>query len=68
MVSKDMVDAAVGLSKLQFEVTTGRPITGIENPSIQCFMVACKHCFEPTNLEWDPERDDQMKMSFVETV
>ena len=68
MVSKDMVDAAVGLSKnWQFEVTTGRPITGIENPSIQCFYGGLQAiALNQPISEWDPERDDQMKMSFVE--
>ena len=67
MVTTEMMNAVADLSKKwQFEETSGRPITGIENPSIQCFYSGLQAIAlnEPSS-EWGPEKDDQMKISYV---
>lgn len=68
MVNPDMVKAATKLtSKWQFEETSGLPLTGIENPSIQCFYGGLQAiALNQPQSEWQPGRDDQMVVKFID--
>ena len=56
-----MIDAATVLCKT-WKADITRPITGFENPSIQCFFGGLQaFALSAAENEWQPQRDDQLQ-------